>query len=170
MIKMLVDAKFPDVYVRSGEMSFPAHRTVLASRSPVLAAMLEGGMREALSHEIILDDMEPAVLWQFLLYLYGRACEEGALESMADHLFVAASKYQVPDLMAKCVRAIACAVTLEKVAGILVIAHLHDTAELFDVCFEFVRSNPTFVESADWVLLQKDHPDIATRMMARALG
>ncbi|XP_052203272.1 BTB/POZ domain-containing protein At4g08455-like [Diospyros lotus] len=78
----------------------PAHRAVLASRSPVFRAMLENEMEESLSGTIKLGDVSCDALHSFVHYLY--SAEASLDEGMAIDLLVMAEKYQVKHLKTYC--------------------------------------------------------------------
>ena len=53
-----------------GEQCFRAHKAILATRSPVFAAMFSHGMKETQSGLVDLSDVEPAVLDELLHFVY----------------------------------------------------------------------------------------------------
>ncbi|KAJ6412605.1 hypothetical protein OIU84_005618 [Salix udensis] len=70
----------------------PAHKAVLASRSPVFKAMLENEMEESRSGIIKISDVSYDVLRTFVNYLYtAEACLD---EQMAYDLLILAEKYE----------------------------------------------------------------------------
>jgi speckle-type POZ protein len=56
-------------FIVDGE-NFPAHRAVLAARSPVFKAMLFGSMAEAAMSSITLHDIAPATFKAMLCFIY----------------------------------------------------------------------------------------------------
>jgi len=54
--KMWEDKKFTDVSLTCDGETFHAHRCVLAAASPVFLKMLETNMKEAQTHEILIED------------------------------------------------------------------------------------------------------------------
>ena len=57
-----LDEEFSDVKIKVKGETFPCHRYVLASRSPVLKAMVRPGFKEGITGEINLDSMEPEIV------------------------------------------------------------------------------------------------------------
>ena len=55
-----------DVTFRGGGQEFPAHRFLLAARSPVFMAELFGHMKERTAPCIQVDDMEPLIFESLL--------------------------------------------------------------------------------------------------------
>ena len=69
--RMLKDGRGADVAFNVDGQLFRAHRCVLAARSPVFAAELFGPMMEKDTAEPIkVDDMEPCVFEELLLFMY----------------------------------------------------------------------------------------------------
>ena len=57
-----LDEEFSDVKIKVKGETFPCHRYVLASRSPVLKAMVRHGFKEGITGEINLDSMDPEIV------------------------------------------------------------------------------------------------------------
>nr|TKW20142.1 hypothetical protein SEVIR_4G066200v2 [Setaria viridis] len=68
--KLLVGKKGADVTLKVGGEAFPAHRIVLAMRSPVFEAELYGPMEEKTSQHITVQDMQPDVFRALLHFIY----------------------------------------------------------------------------------------------------
>ncbi|XP_052203270.1 BTB/POZ domain-containing protein At4g08455-like [Diospyros lotus] len=106
----LLSPSFSDVVLVASDDGFghsdtnpvpvPAHRSVLASRSPVFKAMLENEMEESLSGTIKIGDVSYDALRSFVHYLY--TAEASLDEQMAIDLLVMAEKYQVKHLKTYC--------------------------------------------------------------------
>ena len=83
-----------------GSASFPAHRSLLAARSPVFAAMLNSGLEEAQTGQVLINDTDPETFGLFLRFLYVGELEgdEGEMViisgPMKKKLFALADKYQ----------------------------------------------------------------------------
>lgn len=102
-----------DVIFKVGTEIFQAHKQILVGRSPVFCAMLQAGGIEATTGDITVEDIEPVAFKQaaattmccstetdgprrqVLRFIYTDECEDGAMEAMADHLLVAAMRYQL---------------------------------------------------------------------------
>jgi speckle-type POZ protein len=68
--KLLQSKEDTDVIFEVDGEAFPAHKTVLAMRSPVFRAELCGGMKEKDMGRIIIGDMQPAVFDALLHFIY----------------------------------------------------------------------------------------------------
>jgi len=99
--------KMTDFVFLVGSTSFPAHRSILAARSPVFAAMLNSGLEEARSGQVQINDTDPESFALFLRFLYVGELEDNEEEAvisglMKKKLFALADKYQVETLMKIC--------------------------------------------------------------------
>jgi len=88
-----------DVEILVGDISFPAHRSILSSQSPVFEAMFGSGMKESQTGSVRIEDVDSDVFKDFLDYLY-----TGMLPPSVNNeeLFSVADKYQVATLMDHC--------------------------------------------------------------------
>lgn len=76
--KLWCDRSFTDVEVICGTQRFAAHRAVLAAASPVFAAMLLSGMKEAKEQQIVIEDGDERAVQDTLEYIYTGSVGEGA--------------------------------------------------------------------------------------------
>lgn len=82
--------KFSDVILNCSGSEFSAHKSILASRSPVFAAMFEHEMEEKKQNRVEIIDMEKNVLSEMLKFIYtGKSTN---LDRMAADLLAAADK------------------------------------------------------------------------------
>ena len=61
------DEKFADLTLVACDKQLRAHKTVLASRSPVLASMIEQNMQ---NNQLVMEDVDSDVLAEMLQYMY----------------------------------------------------------------------------------------------------
>ena len=91
---------FTDIEFHVGGQVIPAHKVVVAARSPVFAAMFQSDMEESRTNQVKISDIEPTVFRDFLYFLY-----TGRLNSANIHdLYMAADKYQVETLKSLCTK------------------------------------------------------------------
>lgn len=79
------DKQFTDFEFLVGDRVFPAHKGVVAARSPVFARMLKSDMLESRTHQVIIEDIEATIFEEFLYFLYTGQLKRSA----ADVRFVA---------------------------------------------------------------------------------
>ncbi|KAK9826376.1 hypothetical protein WJX81_005251 [Elliptochloris bilobata] len=132
----------------------PAHRIVLTARSPVFHALLNSGMREGAEGVVKLEDVRAPVFRTLLQFVYTDALpqdlEGAALEvAMAQHLLVAADRFQLGRLRRICERRLCETVEVETAATTLALAEQNHASELKRVCLDFVSRNLQAVMTTD---------------------
>ncbi|KAF0898145.1 hypothetical protein E2562_001793 [Oryza meyeriana var. granulata] len=165
-----------DVSFLVGRETFPAHRAVLAARSPVFKAELYGCMSESISSCVTLQDIEPTTFRALLRFIYTDDLPEdtGELDgSPADtfqHLLAVADRYALERLKLMCAQRLLHSMTADSVADILVCAEMYNCPELKNKCIEFFAAESNFKKAAFTdgfaVLLQK-FPLIAAELKKR---
>ncbi|EAY72329.1 hypothetical protein OsI_00184 [Oryza sativa Indica Group] len=137
------------------ETTFAAHRYVLAARSLVFKAQLFGPMKKAAEGNggaamISVDDMRADVFRAFLHFVYTDELPPGELDVagdgdadtaaiMAQHLLVAADKYDLPRLKLVCERKLSESLGAGTVATTLALAEQHGCHDLKEVVLRFIR-------------------------------
>ncbi|XP_062188119.1 BTB/POZ domain-containing protein At4g08455-like [Phragmites australis] len=117
----------------------PAHRVILASRSPVFRAMLENEMEESRSGIIKIYDVSYDVLRSFVHYMYtGEALLD---EQMASDLLVLAEKYEVKHLKAYCEKFITSKVNNDNAIAHYAFAHRHSAKQLLEASLSVLMDN-----------------------------
>jgi hypothetical protein len=84
------------------EVRIPAHKLILAARSPVFRAMLSSGMQEASADEMEITGYAVEAVRAFVRFLYCDACSGTVLEKHAWDLLAMADKYDVSALRTVC--------------------------------------------------------------------
>uniref|UniRef100_A0A453LR78 BTB domain-containing protein n=1 Tax=Aegilops tauschii subsp. strangulata TaxID=200361 RepID=A0A453LR78_AEGTS len=140
-----------DVKFQVGGETFSAHRLVLAARSPIFRAEFFGQMREGTTTEAIrIDDMEAPVFNALLTFMYTDALPDMKQEeeyAMAQHLLVAADKYNLERLKLICEDKLCNRIDTSSVATILALAEQRQCHELKAACLVFL-SSPTNLGAA----------------------
>ncbi|EER96162.1 hypothetical protein BDA96_02G098500 [Sorghum bicolor] len=134
----------------------PAHRVILASRSPVFRAMLENEMEESRSGVIKIYDVSYDVLRAFVNYMY--TAEALLDEQMASDLLVLAEKYEVKHLKAYCERFIISKVNNENAITHYAFAHRHSAKQLLEASLSVLMgSMSTLADREEYKeLVEKD--------------
>ena len=92
------NARFTDFEFHVKSKTFPAHRSVVAARSPVLAGILE---KESQSSSITLNDVQPAIFKHFLRFVYTGQLKASAVSNLVE-LQALADQYQIDTLQKIC--------------------------------------------------------------------
>ena len=123
----------------SSTVRIPAHKFILSLRSPVFKAMFSTSMSEATSNEVIISDFEPAVVKEFLKFLYTDSCDPEDLELHAEMLLAISCKYQVPGLEVLCENHLISSLTVGSVAGVLRLADMYAADQLKLRALHFIK-------------------------------
>ncbi|KAF0897309.1 hypothetical protein E2562_017311 [Oryza meyeriana var. granulata] len=143
--ELLKDAKTADVRFTVGGKKFPAHRCVLAARSPVFRAELLGSMREHTERTICVDDMDAVVFGALLHFIYTDELpemddEDGNAAAMAQHLLVAADRYDMERLKKVCEDKVLRHLDVGTAATSLALAEQHGCPRLKEAILRFLTS------------------------------
>ncbi|CAL4941857.1 unnamed protein product [Urochloa decumbens] len=134
-----------DVKFRVGRKTFSAHRLVLSARSPVFKAEFYGSMKESTTSNVIgINDMDPEVFDALLTFIYTDTLpdmEEKEESAMAQHLLVAADRYNLERLKLICEEKLCKHIDTDSAATILALAEQHNCLGLKDACFAFLSSS-----------------------------
>ncbi|KAL6883419.1 hypothetical protein ACP4OV_010833 [Aristida adscensionis] len=151
---LLAAQKGVDVTFQVGEETFRAHRCVLAARSRVFDAELFGPMKESTDTAIVrVDDMEAEVFRALLGFVYTDTLPDPDYPeskqheaAMAQHLLVAADRYDLGRLKLVCEEKLCKHIDTGSVAAILALAEQHHCDGLKAACFHFLSSPSTLNE------------------------
>ncbi|KAK1648253.1 hypothetical protein QYE76_066058 [Lolium multiflorum] len=141
--RLLSAGQGADVTFKVGGKKFAVHRYMLAARSPVFAAELFGPMKEKTATNIAIHDMEATVFKNMLHFIYTDSLpENGDGESceMAQHLLVAADRYNLERLKLICEEKLCSYIDASTVGTTLTLAEQHGCLELKEACFSFLKS------------------------------
>ncbi|KAJ3685059.1 hypothetical protein LUZ61_014223 [Rhynchospora tenuis] len=138
-------------FVVKGER-FKAHRFMLAAQSAVFNAELLGSMREKWTDTITVDDIEPPVFKFMLFFIYsdsfpdleGKSDDNNGEEQdsrlMAQHLLVAADRYDLERLKLMCEDFLCKNLDVRTVVSTLILAEQHNCNQLKAECLRFLAS------------------------------
>jgi speckle-type POZ protein len=161
-------------FIVNGE-KFPAHRAVLAARSPVFKAELFGSMAEATMSSITLNDIAPATLKAMLRFIYTDELsaedepEDSSIE-MFQNLLAAADRYALDRLKFVCAQKLWNEVSVHTVATILACAETYNCHELKNMCIDFFVKEENFKEAMftdAYALLVLKFPSITAELKRR---
>nr|CAH0109774.1 unnamed protein product [Daphnia galeata] len=158
-----------DVEFHCNGTSIKAHTLILASGSPVLAAMFKNDFKENQDKVVNIEDIKANIFENLLQYIYtGKADLENEVEDVTE-LLVAADKYGVETLKEECALYLSQDLKVENAARYLVFAHLHNSSMLHESTLQFMSKNAKAVCSRkDWMDIIKSYPELcfqATQLM-----
>ncbi|XP_039814999.1 BTB/POZ and MATH domain-containing protein 1-like [Panicum virgatum] len=133
-----------DVTLEVGEEEFKAHKSMLAARSPVFKVEFFGGpLMENTGDRAKIDDMEPRVFKALLGFIYTDSLPEIEPTErvvMAQHLLVAADKYDIQRLKSICEYILCTYLNASVAATTLVLAEQHRCHRLKEACLRILKS------------------------------
>nr|CAB3481487.1 unnamed protein product [Digitaria exilis] len=122
-----------DVSLAVDGEEFPAHRAVLAARSPVFKAQLLGSMADAKMSSITLHDITPATF----------RLGDSPREKLQD-LFAAADRYALDRLKLLCANKLWDDVSADTIGATLALAERYSCPELKKKCIDFFGDEKNF--------------------------
>lgn len=143
LLHLLTSSQAGDVTFEVGSEQFTAHRCMLAARSSVFMAELFGPMKEKAATCVRIDDMEAKVFKAMLHFIYADSLPEikdGEVMEMAQHLLVAADRYNLERLKLMCEETLCNYISKSTAATMLALAEQHGCEGLKTACFTFLAS------------------------------
>ncbi|KAM0930429.1 hypothetical protein ACQ4PT_001112 [Festuca glaucescens] len=176
--KLLESTEGADVSFKIKEEVFPAHKIILAMRSPVFRAEFYGPMRDEQKRSIIVEDMQPAVFRGLLHFIYTDSwppmdhLNDDEYEEMVRHLLVAADMYAIERMKLMCESKLCENLYPETVATTLALADQHHCSQLKDACIDFINSSNRLndvVASKGYEHLKRACPTIVSDIWEKAV-
>lgn len=170
LLTLLDEGRCSDVtFIVDGEPLI-AHSQILCSRSEVFDRLLNGGLREATSREIIVEDCDVATFRAFLKYIYtddlkciedavqktcaagsgSAACDVDAAKidsvpnvrmSFLQSMLAVSHKYQILRLQRWCEQQLCQGINVMDVCSVLCQAHLYEARQLEETSLVFIKEN-----------------------------
>ncbi|KAF8653775.1 hypothetical protein HU200_061891 [Digitaria exilis] len=169
-----------EVSFLAGGETFPAHRAVLAARSPVLKAQLLGPMKEATMASITLHDIAPATFKAMLRFMYTDAFpaadDDGDLgdsPTKLHDLLAAADRYALDRLKIMCAIKLWENVSVDTIAATLDCAETHSCTELKKKCIDFLAEEKNFKKAVltdGFIQLAQKFPSILAELREKVDG
>uniref|UniRef100_A0A8D1P5L8 Kelch-like protein 41 n=2 Tax=Sus scrofa TaxID=9823 RepID=A0A8D1P5L8_PIG len=98
---LLDEKKFIDCTLKAGDKSLPCHRLILSACSPYFREYFLSEIDEAKKKEVVLDNVDPAVLDLIIKYLYSATIDLN--DGNVQDIFALASRFQIPSVFTVCV-------------------------------------------------------------------
>jgi speckle-type POZ protein len=161
----ITDDKFADFVFKVGNVKIPAHRVILAARSPVFAAMFQHDMTENKTNETEITDVTPAAFKALLRFIYTGHCE---VENLEEQLLVAANKYDIQDLKQICAKEMRKKLTVDNAVDLLIFSDLHQAKDLKDGAIRFINKNaPAVMKTPSWTNFPKSHQHLVYELYSK---
>ncbi|TNN61520.1 Kelch-like protein 41b [Liparis tanakae] len=101
--ELLNENKFVDCTLKVGDRSFPCHRLIMAACSPYFREIFftEDGKEMENTREVVLEDVDPAILDMVVQYLY--SAEIDLTDDNVQDIIAVANRFQIPSVFTVCV-------------------------------------------------------------------
>jgi BTB/POZ domain len=165
---ILGDKEFSDVTFIAGDQEIPAHKALLAAKSPVFAAMFKSKMKEEQTNRIEITE-EVAVFEELLRFIYTGNVEN--LDNNTEDLFVASDKYGIDQLKMLCEIELIENLNAGNAVQRLVLADLHGTANLKCEAIDLINSNAEEVsKTLGWKALIETKPHLLAEIYGKVMN
>ncbi|PSR89487.1 BTB/POZ and TAZ domain-containing protein [Actinidia chinensis var. chinensis] len=165
-----ISGEFPDADVKiitSGGLRILAHRSILASSSPVLESIL-GRPRKHRSSEITIPILGVPcdAVALFVRFLYRPKCTEEEMDKYGIHLLALSHVFLIPHLKQRSTKVLIERLMIDNVVDMLQLARLCDTPDLYLKCMKMISSNFKAVEYTEgWKFLQDHDPWLELKIL-----
>jgi speckle-type POZ protein len=161
----VLDEKYADFVFKVKNEKIPAHRVILAARSPVFAAMFQHDMQENRTNETEITDVTPAAFKTLLRFIYTGHCNVG---NLTEELLVAANKYDIQELRDICAKKLGKKLTVDNAVQLLVLSDLHQANNLKDDVMRFINKNaPAVMKTPSWSNFPKTHQHLVFELYSK---
>jgi hypothetical protein len=144
MKSMLTNESFePDITFRftNSKDIIRAHKNILMARSPVFRALYSSGLLEAVTNELLIDEIDPEVMKELLCYLYTSTFSRVSILVPWRELLIAASKYDIHDLAMECEWRLWTSMRPYNVKSILIAADKCNAVSMKRRCIKYAAAN-----------------------------
>lgn len=128
-----------DIVIGTGQVK--AHKSILAARSPVFAAMLQHDTKEKCTNTIIVEDIDVSTFQMMLKFIYSNNLERGDWSANnAYNLLPVADKYMLHELKEKCEQLLINHVSRDNCGKLLGYADINSAEKLKYAAMKIVKS------------------------------
>ena len=155
-----------DVTLKIQDSSFPAHKAILAARSPVFAAMFNHELKEKLANEVEISNFKPEVFKEIIRYIYTCKVPPKKMVEFAPEILAAADAYYLSDLKDECEKHLGYRLSADNCIEFLLLADLHSAELLKKKALDFFRRHPVEVFTSDgWMKAKLNESEVLCEMM-----
>ncbi|XP_008556049.1 speckle-type POZ protein B-like [Microplitis demolitor] len=131
-----------------GDKKIRAHRNLLMSRSPVFCAMIIQQLKKNRKYEMNISDMDPDICEKLVEFIHTDNVTN--LDEVAERLFEAADKYQIPTLKNLCEESFRKNVNVENAVQYLVLLDRHyANKECLNYIIDFIVINSKIITETE---------------------
>ncbi|GFY77201.1 speckle-type POZ protein A [Trichonephila inaurata madagascariensis] len=157
-----------DVDLKCGPYTIPAHKGILASRSPVFSAMFKNEMRESRETTVYITDISISTLRTMLAYIYTGRTNDLTMSNAQDLLY-AAHKYQLVRLKNICSEFLKNNMNDQNVLRLLEFGNCFDR-DLKDFAMSFIYNKveefSILEKTQEWQRFRKEQTELAMEVVS----
>jgi len=139
--------EYADITITCGGKIFKCHKSILASRSPVFAAMFKSNMKEMRTGRVEIKNMTPQVLECLLEYIY--TSHASSVKVLAKELLASADQYQIGKLKELCEMRLSSSIDASNCIELLVLGDIYQASILKTKALGFVSQNLDKINISD---------------------
>jgi hypothetical protein len=156
-----------DIKIICDDQMFQCHKPILAMKSDVFKAMLyTNKCTENLTGTVRVDDIDAKTMKTLLKYMYqNRITFEEATNL---DVLMAANKYNIVDLVAKCEKYVLMNMSMKNIMNILAIGKFLPTSKIFEKAMEFfhqMEGTKNIHQGKIWRQLKTQNKDLANKIL-----
>ena len=157
--QLLDSERFSDVKLQVKDKYFPAHKNILAVRSPVFSAMFNHEMLENTENIVTINKFDDKIVKEMLRYIYtGKT--PNFKETVFD-LLPAADHYQLDELKTMCEIYLCNNLSVDDVMEIMVLADAHGSTKLKEKAIKFFNEHPKPIIATEvYKAVRMSHPNL----------
>jgi len=156
-----------DVLIRCGDKVYDCHKNILGSRSPVFKSMFKLNMKEKMTGDVEIKDMDHEVLEDLLKYIYSGGAPN--IDEHVQELFYAADQYQIDKLKELCEVKLCSRLDTSNCIDLLILSDLHNAQILKVAALEFLFKNMQKMNTSEWTRSLIAHPALIAEVMVKVL-
>ncbi|XP_008556029.1 speckle-type POZ protein [Microplitis demolitor] len=156
-----------DIILVVGDKKIPAHKSLLMNRNNVFRAMLIRHQKNNGNDVVNIPDMNPDILEKLLEFIYTDNVTN--LDEVAERLFGAADKYQIPALKKLCEESLCKNITVENAVQYLVLLDRHNADEFFlNYIVDFIVINSKIItQTEEYKALLNTNPTLLVTVLTK---
>ncbi|EFX88134.1 hypothetical protein DAPPUDRAFT_96372 [Daphnia pulex] len=145
------------------------HISILAARSPVLAAMFNN--QPTKTDPVFINDTQPGIFRELLHFIYSGRTKVPLTEANVWSLFTAAEKYDVAGLKEECTRFLLIQIRASNAIDWLVLADFHSMKSVKEAAVKIITANfKTIFPTHEWEEFAKTYPDLCLPITLATIG
>ena len=156
-----------DIKIRCGGKVYDCHKNILASRSQVFKTMLESNMKEKMTGNIEIKNMDHEVFEDLMKYIYSGVAPN--IDAHPQELFAAADLYQLEKLKELCELKLCSRFDVSNCIDLLILGDLHNAKKLKVSALEFVSKNMHKMKTCEWKQSLLAYPALVLEVMESVL-